>query len=125
VRAVGVGGAGQWSAVASATAPTVTQVRVAGIALSANVRRGVVNVTGTVTVKTSTGAAVSGATVAATWKSPTGSEVPVTAVTDSTGRARLQTSGGRGTYTVTVTAVTKTGTFFDGANSVLTRSITR
>ncbi len=72
-----------------------------------------------------TGAAVSGATVAAPWKSPAGSETPVTAVTESTGRVRLLTSGGRGTYTLTVSGVTKTGTFFDGANRVLTWSIIR
>lgn len=125
VRAVGAGGAGEWSAIASATAPTVTMVRVTNLTLSGTLRRGVVNVTGTATVKTSTGAAVSGATVAAVWKSPTGTETPVTAVTNSRGQARFQSSGGRGTYTLTITGVTKEATAFDSANSVLTRSITR
>lgn len=125
VRAVGVGGPSEWSNIASATAPTVTQTRVTNIALSAKLRRGVVNVTGTVTVRTDAGSPVSGATVAVTWTYPNGSTSSVTSVTDSQGLARLATSGGRGTYTLTVTGVTKTGTLFDSAGSVLSRSITR
>lgn len=125
VRAVGVGGPSEWSNIASATAPTVTQTRVTNIALSAKLRRGVVNVGGTVTVRTDAGAALAGATVAVTWTYPNGSTTSATSVTDTQGQARVATSGGRGTYTLTVTGVTKSGTLFDSANSVLSRSITR
>jgi hypothetical protein len=45
--------------------------------------------------------------------------------TDSTGIARFSTTGGRGTYTLTVGNITKTGYTFDAANSVLTKSITK
>jgi hypothetical protein len=46
-----------------------------------------------------------------------------TAVTDSAGRAVVSTSGSRGTYTLTVTGVTKDGYALDSAGSVLSGSI--
>jgi hypothetical protein len=39
--------------------------------------------------------------------------------------ARSATKSGRGTYTLTVTNVAKSGYTFDAASSVLTRSITK
>jgi hypothetical protein len=37
----------------------------------------------------------------------------------------VKVSGGRGTYTLTVTGVSKTGYVFDAGASVLSKSITR
>lgn len=124
VRGVGTGGPGEWSATATATAPVVTPVRVSAISLSSSTRRGVVTVTGLVTVRTASGAAVSGATVAVTWTRPGGSTATATAVTGTGGRATVTTTGTKGTYTVRVDNVTKLGTSFDTASSVLTRSLT-
>ena len=56
---------------------------------------------------------------------PDGTSRTATATTGSTGRAAFKVSGGRGTYTLTVTGVSKTGYVFDAAASVLSRSITR
>ena len=69
--------------------------------------------------------AVTGAVVSTTWTKQGGTSVTQTATTGSTGVARFATSGNRGTYTLTVTNISKTGYTFDPANSVLSRSITR
>jgi hypothetical protein len=82
-------------------------------------------VTGDVTVRTTTGTAVPGANVAVRWTLPDGGSQSTAATTDGAGRARFQVSGPRGTYTLTVTGVAKTGYTFDAAGSVLSRSITR
>jgi hypothetical protein len=123
VRAVGVGGPSDWSATATATAPRLTVVRVAALSLTATLRNGVVTANGIATVRTSSGAAVSGATVTGTWTRPGGSTVTASATTDSRGQARLTTTGGRGTYRLTITGVSKPGTTFDAAASVLTKTI--
>ena len=86
---------------------------------------GDVTVTGVVTVKDENGAAVPGASVAATWKLPDGSRQNRSANSDTTGNAKFSTLGGRGTYTLTVTNITKPGYDFDNANSVLNKSITK
>ncbi|HYJ03749.1 MAG TPA: hypothetical protein VEX43_01345, partial [Chthoniobacterales bacterium] len=109
-----------------APSPTATSLRSASITLSANLqgKRNVV-VTGLVAVKDQKGASVSGATVAATWKLPNGATQNQTGNTSSSGAASFSLKGGVGTYTVTVTNITKTGYTFDAANSVLTKSITK
>ncbi len=81
--------------------------------------------TGNVVVKDGSGVAVSGAVVSATWTKPDGTTVTQTATTNSTGIAKFSTTGGRGTYTLTVSNITKIGYTFDAANSVLTKSITK
>ena len=48
-----------------------------------------------------------------------------TATSGSTGVARFSTSGSRGTYTLTVNSISKTGYTFDSANSVLSSSIAK
>jgi PKD repeat protein len=111
---------------------TVTQggctnkcLRSTNIALSAQLRSGTVTATGQVTVKNETGAVVPSATVFATWTQPNGSKVNQTATTNGSGSATFKTSSGRGTYILTITNITKTGSTFDPANSVLSKSITR
>lgn len=123
VRAVGVGGPSAWSATATATAPRLTVVRVSSLSLTASVRNGVVTARGVATIRTAGGNAVAGATVTATWRRPGGSTVSVTALSDGSGKATFSTTGGRGTYTLTIATVTKPGTSFNAAASVLTRSI--
>ena len=82
-------------------------------------------VSGDVTVKDSGGAAVANATIAIRWTLPDGTTKGATAVTGSTGRATFKVSGGRGTYTLTITGVSKTGYGFDAGASILSKSITR
>jgi uncharacterized delta-60 repeat protein len=82
-------------------------------------------VRGQVTVQNQDGAAVPGATVAITWTLPGGSLQNKTAKSNSLGIASFTVAGGSGTYTLTVTNITKAGHTFDPANSVLTKSITR
>lgn len=125
VRAVGVGGASAWSVTATATAPRLTTVVVSSLSLTSSLRNGVVTVNGSATARTSNRVAVLGATVTATWQRPGGSTVTVSAITDRSGVARFTTTGSRGTFTLTITSVTKPGTILSTTGSVLTRSIRR
>jgi hypothetical protein len=126
VRATGIGGASPWSAITTVTAPALAKsLKVANIALSAKAAGSKVTVTGNVTVRDGSGAAVANASVALRWTMPNGTTKVATAVTGSTGHAVAKVSGGRGTYTLTVTGVSKTGYLFDAGASVLSRSITR
>ncbi|MGB7905159.1 MAG: hypothetical protein WCF43_10725 [Steroidobacteraceae bacterium] len=126
VRATGIGGASPWSGIATVTAPApVKSLKVANIVLSAKATGPKVTVTGDVTVRDGSGAAVANASVAVRWTLPNGSTKIATAVTSSTGHVILKVSGGRGTYTLTVTGVSKTGYVFDAGASVLSKSITR
>ena len=102
-----------------------TVLRSTAIDLSATLQGRKVSVSGNVVVMNASGAAVSGAVVSATWASPGGTTAAQTATTSSTGIAKFSTTGGRGTYTLTVGNITKTGYTFDAANSVLTKSITK
>jgi len=82
-----------------------------------------VNVSGTVIVVDETGAAVKSASVKGEWTLPDGSKVLRTASSNKRGRASFSTDGERGTYTLTVLDIIKTGYSFDSANSVLEKSI--
>jgi hypothetical protein len=82
-------------------------------------------VRGQVTVQNQDSAAVPGATVAITWTLPGGGLQSKTAKSNSLGIAAFTVAGGSGTYTLTVTNITKAGHTFDPANSVLTKSITK
>lgn len=126
VRATGIGGASPWSAIATVTAPApVKSLKVANIVLSAKTVGSKVTVTGDVTVRDGSGAAMADASVAVRWTLPNGTTKVATAVTGSTGHAILKVSGRRGTYTLTVTGVSKIGYLFDAGASVLSKSITR
>jgi cell division septation protein DedD len=89
--------------------------------------RGSVNVTvtGKVTVKDETGAAMAGALVSIRWTLPGGGLVDQAVMTDSKGIAQFKVTNGRGAYTLTVKNITKTGYTFDPANSVLQKSLER
>lgn len=84
-----------------------------GITLFAKLlRNGTVIVTGVVTVKDENGARVSRATVAVTWTLPSGTKQNQP---DSTGTTTFSAKSWRGTHTLTVTNVAKSGYTFDPA----------
>ena len=128
LRAYAYDAMGNWS---QAEIPVVVTagaggtLRVTGIALTAKRTGSTVNVAGEVTVKDAAGRAAPNANVTVRWSVPGGVTQVASAVTGSTGRARFTVSGPRGTYTLTVTGVSKTGYDFDAAGSVLSRSISR
>ncbi len=105
--------------------PAANTMRVTDITLSGRVSGNRATITGDVTVKDSRGQAIPNANVAVRWTLPGGATQTATALTGSNGRARFTVSGARGTYTLTVTGVTKTGYVFDVAGSVLSKSITK
>lgn len=120
-------GLGNWTQVeisVNVAAPLKTMI-VSGITLSATTRGSKVNVTGGIHVRDGEGLSVANADVTARWSLPGGGSRTSTSRTDSSGRARFSTSGGRGTYTLTVTGVAKQGYVFNAAGSVLSQSITR
>jgi uncharacterized delta-60 repeat protein len=82
-------------------------------------------VLGKVTVKNENGVVIPGATVSVTWTLPGGALQNQTATTTPKGLASFNLTGGAGTYTLTVTNITKSDYTFDPANSILSKSITR
>lgn len=101
-------------------------MKVSDIVLKGTVKGSKVSITGDVYVKdTRSGAAISGASVTVQWTLPNGSTTTRTATTNTAGRVRFTSSGGRGTYILTVTGVARSGYVFDSAGSVLVRSITK
>jgi hypothetical protein len=104
--------------------PIATALRSTSINLSATLlKNNQVSVNGIVTVKDASGTAISGATVAATWTKPSGTTVSQTASSNTSGGSNFSIKGGRGTYTLRVNNITKTGYTFDKTRSVLTKSI--
>lgn len=100
-------------------------LRSTNIALSARLQGSTVSVTGKVTVQTETGAKAANAIVYATFTLPGGLTVDLYNYTNSRGIATFNTTYSRGTYTLTITDIVKTGYRFDPAHSVLSKSITR
>jgi hypothetical protein len=98
---------------------------VGSITLSGTISGSKANITGYVYVKDNSATLVSNATVSIRWTLPNGSTKTATAKTNSAGRASFTVSGTRGTYTLTITNLTKTGYTFDKGSSVLTKSITK
>lgn len=106
--------------------PVISNVlRSTAVNLSATLKKTTVNVSGTVVVQDENGKAISGAVVSITWVKPNGRVVTQNAKTNASGVAKFSTSGNRGTYTLTVTNIRKTGYSFDSINSVLSGSITK
>lgn len=118
---------GNWSqtevlVTVTASAPSV---RVTRISLAGKVQGSKATISGQVYVKDANGTAVPNANVTGQWTLPGGSKKSVTGSTDSAGRASFGISGPRGTYTLTVTGVSKAGYRFDASQSVLSKSITK
>jgi hypothetical protein len=79
-----------------------------------------------VTVRDENGATVPRAIVSAHWDLPRGGTLDQTKTTGASGGASFRVSGGAGTYTITITNVTKAGYTFDPVNSaVLSKNITK
>ena len=81
-----------------------------------------VNATSKISVVDGNGLAVAGVTVAVSWKLPSGKTLVQTASTTSRGLAAFTTTDIAGTYSITVTGITKTGYTFDATHSVLTKT---
>lgn len=103
---------------------TTGVLRSASITLSAS-GRNTVFVNGRVNVRDGFGEAVRAAVVTVEWTLPNGQTEIETASTGANGNAGFATEGRRGSYSLRVTGITKSGYSFDPANSVLTKSITR
>jgi hypothetical protein len=95
------------------------------IQLSARLKKGLVSVAGKVIVTDDTGATVQSAMVQGRWTLPDGSSDVRYAYSNKRGQAKFSTSGDRGTYTLKVLDITKTGYTFDSVNSTLSASITK
>jgi hypothetical protein len=100
-------------------------MKVTSITLSGTVSGSKANITGYVYVKDSSGKSIQNATVTIRWTLPNGGTKITTASTNSSGQAKFTVSSTRGTYTLTVTSVTKAGYVFDTAGSILSKSITK
>ncbi|HEV8539086.1 MAG TPA: PKD domain-containing protein, partial [Bacteroidota bacterium] len=105
---------------------TVTVARVlrsTAITLSTKLNLRTVVINGAVTVKDGNGSPVPDAQVLVTWTLPGGGLARQSGLTDNKGEVRFSTSGGRGTFTLTIDNITKFGYTFDRSHSVLTKSI--
>ena len=107
------------------TAATTSQalLRSTKITLTTSVARNGIKATGKVKVQDANGVAVVGVTVAVTWNLPSGQTTSRTATTSTKGLASFKVTDVSGSYTITVTNLTKTGYVFDPANSVLTKTV--
>jgi hypothetical protein len=107
------------------TAATTTQavLRSTAISLTTAKTGRSIKASGKVTVKDGNGIAVSGATASVTWKVPSGGTITQTATTSTKGLASFTVTDLRGSYTITVTNLTKPGYTFDPATSVLTKTV--
>ena len=107
------------------TAATATQalLRSTKITLTTIVARNGIKATGKVTVQDANGVLVPGVTAAVTWNLPSGQTKSQTATTSTKGVASFKVTDISGSYTITVTNLTKTGYTFDPANSVLTKTV--
>ena len=127
LRAYAYDALGNWSQtdIPVTVGESANTLRVTSISLSGTVRRYAATITGIVTVKDSLNQSVPGAAVSARWTLPSGGTQAAAAVTGSNGRARFSVTSSRGTYTLNILNVVKTGYTFDAANSILTKSITK
>jgi hypothetical protein len=107
------------------TTATTSQalLRSTNITLTTAKARTSIKATGKVTVKDANGLAVAGVTVAVTWTLPSGKITSQMVATNTKGLASFKVIDVSGSYTLTVTNLTKAGYVFDPANSVLTKTI--
>lgn len=92
---------------------------------SAKLIKNTVSVSASVVVKDENGASVPSAAVGVSWKLPDGTTQNQTANTSSSGVAKFNAKGIRGTYALNVNNITKSGYTFDRANSVLSKAVTK
>lgn len=111
--------------VIAGTGCTTNCLRSTAVIMSARVISGQVRVTSSITVKNENGTAIQGALVAVTWTLPNGTTQTASGITNRSGGIKLSATSGYGTYTVTITNISKMGYTFDPANSILGGSITR
>jgi hypothetical protein len=83
------------------------------------------DIAASVTVKDENGVSIPSAAVSVSWRLPNGSTQDQTDSTSNTGVAKFTTNGRRGTYTLSINNITKTGYTFDRTNSVLSKAITK
>ncbi len=119
------GASDEASTTVTVTQPANLTLVSSAVTLSARLRGTTLTATGNVVVKNGLGQPVQGAVVTATWSKPGGVTLTQTATSNQTGTARFSTSGQRGTYTLTVGGISKSGYAFDGNQGVLSASITR
>lgn len=120
-----VGAAKEASTQISVTQPASLSLVSSAVTLTTKLRGRTLTVLGNVLVKNGLGQAVQGAVVTATWTKPDGTTQIQTATSDRNGNARFSTSGRRGTYSLTVGDMSKSGYLFDLDQGVLSASITR
>jgi Tol biopolymer transport system component len=84
-----------------------------------------IEIHGKVRVKNELRAFVADAVVSIQWSLPDGSQQVAQKTTDLNGLADFQLKGPHGTYTLTVTDITKQGFTFDPAKSVLSKTVTK
>jgi subtilisin len=114
------------SATTSVVAPaTSSSMSVSNLSLTQTKLLTSTRLTSNVTIR-SNGVAVSGAAVTVRFRYPNGSTYTMTANTNSSGVATFsRTVSAKGTYTVTVMNVTKSGSTYDAAgNTITSRSLT-
>lgn len=105
--------------------PSVKKLRSSDIKLTASVVWWRMSVNGKVTVLDNLNKVVSGASVSVKWTLPNGTTKTQTASTNSSGAATFNLQNVKGTYTLQVTGISKSGYIFDSANSVLSKTITK
>lgn len=81
------------------------------------------NVVAVVRVVDADGAAVAAAAVDAGWTPPRGASSDLEATTDSQGRATFSVKKSRGTHTIRIVGVAKTGFDYDEQGSVISKSL--
>lgn len=103
--------------------PPAYTMRVASINLVASMTTPYVLVDATVRIVDQAGQPVIGATVNGRWRLPNGSTFNTTATTPASGVVVFSQGYSKGTYTFTVTGVSKPGSTFDSRNSVLSGTL--
>ena len=107
----------------TAAATSQALLRSTNITLTTAKTHNAIKASGRVTVKDANGSAVAGVTTFVTWTLPGGTTTSQTVATNSKGLAAFKVTSVSGTYTLTVTNLTKAGYVFDPANSVLTKTV--
>lgn len=103
----------------------VNCLRSRAITFSAKRNNGGIELHGKVRVKNELKVVIPDAAVTVRWTLPNGTTQTAQKNTDLTGLADFQVKGPHGTYTLTVTNITKAGLTFDPAKSLLSKTVTK